>query len=108
MTNSSFLSAQDVDRNVGLYGAFKFQNARHQSFLMHYRASNQVLRYHPNPNTTGSGGLTVEIGYFLIPKKLSAGYVFGINSYTTPGIESWVNLLDVKYFILEYKNSPFV
>ena len=106
--NISFLSAQDVDRNVGFYGTFKFQNAVHQSFLMQYRNNAQLLRYHPDPNTTGSGGLTAESGYFIIPKKKSAGYILGFTGYSTPSLESWINMLDVKYFILESRNSPFV
>lgn|GEM_PF-6715879 len=106
--NSSFLSAQDVDRNVGLYGIFKFQNAIHHSVQQQRMLNFQLMRFYDSPNTMGSGGLSAEIGYFIIPKKLSVGFVLGYTDYAYHGLENWTNLLDLKYFLLEDRNSPFV
>jgi hypothetical protein len=105
-----FLSAQDRDRNRGVFINVTPSLIVHSSInSTQFDESGSLVSRGaiPNPNS-GTVSYFVEAGYFVVPKRLSVGLGFGWASNGAIDRAYLPLYLDCKFFLLQSRNSPLI
>lgn len=102
------LSAQDVDRNEGLYITVQPQLTYHDNVRFQVIQGNIIGNISSKSPRTIAYGIVMEAGYFVWKGRLAVGLGFGIENNYEYRANYLPLYIDIKFFLLESRNTPFL
>lgn len=95
----------DPDRNSRFYGEFSLAKEFHIDYTYQKIVSGSLVRLNTGDFSSQASEATLELGYYLLAKKLSLGLGFGIHSNSTYRINGAPLFASLKYFVIPERNS---
>lgn len=104
----TLLFAQDADRNSGLYLTFNLQRTFHTSTYFEIISDNKIFTHDPEQSVTSTSAYYLEVGYFILPKRIALGLSISLESNSTFGVAYFPYYFNLKYMLSEDRNTIFI
>lgn len=96
------------DKNTGLFGIIQGSYIKNFNAYEETNVQNTDVNTNLNTKLSNAYSLNLVVGYYVIPKRLSAGLGFGLDGYNNPNANTAPLYGDVRFYFTSERNIPYV